>query len=125
MVTWVPARAAQLVDYEPVDSVVPDNWKLDQDLRIVTAQEITPEIIAELEDGAPYESRGTTDEQKYANILSVSITEALVDKARTPHIIHFTDTDFSVDPFSDQHAKPLKERATSENELLDEEPLTS
>ena len=125
IMSWVEMAPANAVEYAPVESVVPDNWRWDQDLRIVTCEEITPEVIEKLENGAPYKSRGNPDEQKYASMLSVSITEALVDKARTPHIIRFTDTEFPVDPFIGKQAKPLKERATSENELLEDDPLTS
>ena len=119
---WVPLEPAETVDYGPVGGGVRD-WTWDRDLRLVTSQEITEDVITSLEEGAPYAMRGTEDEQKNAMFLSVSFTETLVDKAKTPHLIHFTDMEFSVDPFSNRQAKPLIERVASENELLENDPL--
>jgi hypothetical protein len=122
-VRWLDPEPIDPIDFRPMELTICEPFPLDRDLRRISTMEITPEIIDQLQRGAPYPVRGSPDARKYAEGFSISLTEDLVDRAATPHAIHLTETEIPVDPFIDQTAKPLSSRRTSENRLLDEDLL--
>ncbi|OHS95867.1 hypothetical protein TRFO_10272 [Tritrichomonas foetus] len=89
-------------------------------MRLITTSKITPEIVKELEEGAPYGKIGTPDDVKYAQIISISITENLCDKSAAPSFIHNFETKNLPNPFPEEKARPLSQQTKAENEVLDD-----
>jgi hypothetical protein len=122
-VQWLDPEPVDPIDYRPMEVTICDPFPLDRDLRRISTMEITPQVIDQLQHGAPYMVQGSPDARKYAEGFSISLTEDLVDRAATPHLVHHTETEIPVDPFIDEKAKPLSSRRTSENKLLDDDLL--
>lgn len=125
---WQALQPVSTININLVTTETSDPFSLDQDLRKVTNMKIGDKIMGLLEDGAPFtdqkrtEEVGYTDEEvKYAQQLSISFSEHIVDRGATPHVVRFSETVFPVDPFIGRKARPLIETQTTENDLDEEE----
>lgn len=114
---WTPLKPVKPTTLTPCEFMISDRFKLDQNLRLVGSRSITPELISEFKLGAPYDDNMTSDERNYAQQLSVTITEDIVDRAATPNFVHFTDLGFHSDPFAGRNAKPLSSQQFVEDEI--------
>ena len=100
------------------DVIVQKPTNFNNNLRLISVNKITPEIIEKMEAGAPYNKIGTTDDEKYKQIIAGSITENLCDKFASPNFIHNFETQYLPYPFPEEKAKPLSQ-SKAENEVLD------
>ncbi|OHT06217.1 hypothetical protein TRFO_25759 [Tritrichomonas foetus] len=100
---------------------IPNPGNFNPNFRLISSLEITPEIINELRSGAPYKKCGTPEDKKYAQILSVSLSENFCDKTAAPDFIHAFETKISPNTFPEEHAVPLAQNSNVENEIIDEQ----
>jgi hypothetical protein len=116
---WIEPIPVDSISYKPRKSWVAEPARHGIDFRFVTAEGITPKIVKSLEEGAPYTRTGTKVQREYQDHFSVSRTEQIVDHSATPHYLQLADLELPVDPFVEDHAIPLSQRATQENQRLD------
>ena len=120
---WDQLEPALPITITRVDIMPNEAVCLDDDLRKITELSIDAGVRERLQRGAPFTDRYINDECKHAQQMSISISEHIVDKAATPHLVRFPETNFPVDPFIDRRARPLRETQTCENDVEEEENL--
>jgi hypothetical protein len=116
---WLEPIPKDSIPLASLETWCREKCELGKHLRFITVEEITPEIIGSLKEGAPYTQPGTQSQRKYANLFSVSRTEQFVDHCAIPDFVQFTDIEIPVDPYAENRAIPIAQRTTRENIILD------
>lgn len=117
----------EAIEVDPIDvrlSVqTTADFNLDRNLKMIISKEMTPEIEEILAAGTPDYSQLTPEEENYAHIISGTIIERIIDKTLSPDMIRPYDLEIPLNPFIEGKAKLLSLRSTSENEILDDDPM--
>ena len=83
------------------DTTLTQNSNFNASFKLITTSPINAKVINQLESGAPYLQKGTSDDIQHTNLISTSITEHLNDKIAAPNFIFPFESQQLPDPFPD------------------------